>query len=140
VDIAIPRGTHANRIKYPPVKFYRFALNAWNAGIDEHELDGHKIRIYDLAKTIADCFKFRNRIGIDAAREALKVAVTEKGITGQNGVKSRNLINATKEVTGITHEKIASHFVRDLRQQILIYKTSRDFRFCRMSRPATFVR
>jgi len=87
VDIAIPRGTHANRIKYPPVKFYRFALNVWNGGIDEHELDGHKIRIYDLAKTIADCFKFRNRIGIDAAREALKVAVTEKGITGQSGDK-----------------------------------------------------
>jgi len=108
VDIVIPRGIHANRIKYPPVKFYRFALNAWNAGIDEHELDGHKIRIYGLAKTIADCFKFRNRIGIDAAREALKVAVIEKGITGQSVVKSRNLINATKEVNGITDEKIAA--------------------------------
>jgi len=47
------------------------------------------------------------------------------------------LDNATKETNGITHEKIASHFVRDLQQQILIYKTSRDFTFCRMSRPAT---
>ncbi len=80
VDIAIPQGTHANRIKYPPVRFYRFAPNAWKTGIEEYKLEGHKIRVYNLAKTIADCFKFRNRIGIDVAREALKVAVTEKGI------------------------------------------------------------
>ena len=79
VDIAIPQGTHANRIKYPPVKFYRFAPNAWKTGIEEYKLEGHKIRVYNLAKTIADCFKFRNRIGINTAREALKVAVTEKG-------------------------------------------------------------
>ncbi len=42
--------------------------------------EGHRIKVYSLAKTIADCFKFRNRIGIDPARDALKVAVTEKGI------------------------------------------------------------
>ena len=80
VNIAIPRGTHANRIKYPPVRFYRFVPNAWKAGIEEREIEGHKIRLYNLAKTIADCFKFRNKIGMDVARDALKVAVTEKSI------------------------------------------------------------
>jgi len=80
VDIAIPRGAHANKMKYPPVRFYRFASNAWKAGIEEHEIEDHKIKVYNLAKTIADCFKFRNRIGADVARDALKVAVTEKGI------------------------------------------------------------
>ena len=80
VDIAIPRGAHANKMKYPPVRFYRFASNTWKAGIEEHEIEGHKIKVYNLAKTIADCFKFRNRIGADVARDALKVAVTEKGI------------------------------------------------------------
>lgn len=80
VDIAIPRGAHANKMKYPPVRFYRFASNTWRAGIEEHEIEDHKIKIYNLAKTIADCFKFRNRIGADVARDALKVAVTEKGI------------------------------------------------------------
>ncbi len=78
VDIAIPRRTHANWIKYPPVKFYQFAPSSWGAGIESHEIEGHKIRIYSLAKTVADCFKFRNKIGIDVAREALKFAVTEK--------------------------------------------------------------
>lgn len=80
VDLAIPQGTHANRIKYPPVRFYRFAPKTWKAGIEEHELEGYKIKVYSFAKTIADCFKFRNKIGTDVARDALKVAVTEKGI------------------------------------------------------------
>lgn len=80
VDIAIPRGSHANKIKYPPVRFYRFAPKAWEAGTEEHKIGGHKFRVYNLAKTIADCFKFRNKIGIDVAREALKTALTEKGI------------------------------------------------------------
>ena len=78
VAIAIPRGAHANKIKYPPVKFYRFASKSWEAGIEEHKIAGHKIRIYSLAKTIADCFKFRNKIGMDVVREALKAAITEK--------------------------------------------------------------
>ncbi len=80
IDIAIPSGARANRIKYPPVKFYRFSPAAWEAGIEEYEIAGHKIKIYSLAKTIADCFKFRNKIGADVARDAVKIAVTEKGI------------------------------------------------------------
>jgi len=80
VDMAIPRGTRANRIKYPPIRFYQFATEIWKAGIEEHKIEGSKIRVYSLSKTIADCFKFRNKIGIDVARDALKVAVREKGI------------------------------------------------------------
>jgi len=80
VDVAIPRGTHAYRIKYPPVRFYRFDSEAWKAGLEEHKIRGYRIKVYNLAKTIADCFKFRNKIGINVAREALKVAITEKNI------------------------------------------------------------
>lgn len=80
VDIAIPAGTRANKIKYPPVRFYRFSPKAWEAGIENREIEGHKVRVYNLAKTIVDCFKFRNKIGMDVARGALKTAVTEKNI------------------------------------------------------------
>jgi len=80
VDIAIPRLTHANRIKYPPVKFYQFSFSSWEAGIEEHVFSGHKIRVYNLAKTIVDCFKFRNRVGTDVARNALKTALEEKKV------------------------------------------------------------
>jgi len=80
INIAIPRGTYANKINYPPVKFYRFASKAWEAGIEKHEIEGYQVKVYSLAKTIADCFKFRNKIGMDVAREALKIAITEKGV------------------------------------------------------------
>lgn len=80
VNLAIPRGTHANKIKYPPVRFCQFAFPAWEAGITEHEIDGHKIRIYSLAKTIADCFKFRNKIGVSVAIDSLKIAVLQKHV------------------------------------------------------------
>jgi len=80
VNIAIPRSAHANRITYPPAKFYRFAPEAWKAGVEEHKIGNHTLRIYGLAKTIADCFKFRNQIGVNVARDALKAAMREKGI------------------------------------------------------------
>lgn len=83
LDVAIPRGSHANKIKYPPVQYYRFAPNTWEAGIEIHKMEGHQIRIYNLARTVADCFKFRNKVGADVARDALKTAVIEKKIKPQ---------------------------------------------------------
>jgi len=79
VDMAIERGTRIYRTEYPPIKFYRFSEKTWNAGVEKHNIEGKIIKIYCLPKTIADCFKFRNKIGIDVAREALKIAVREKG-------------------------------------------------------------
>ena len=81
VDLAIPRGAHANKISHPPVKYYRFTLDAWKAGIEVQKIVGQEVRIYSLAKTIADCFKFRNKIGIDVARSALKTALAEKKVS-----------------------------------------------------------
>lgn len=78
IEIAIPRHSHANIIVYPPVKFYRFAPQVWKAGIEVHQIDGHPVQVYSLAKTLADCFKFRNKIGANVARDALKAAITEK--------------------------------------------------------------
>lgn len=80
VQIAIPRGQHANKIKYPPVRFYRFAPNSWETGLEEPGIEGRRIRVYSLARTVVDCFKFRSKIGLDVARDALKVAVAEKGV------------------------------------------------------------
>jgi len=80
VDLAIPRGTHANKLDYPPIRFYRFAQETWKVGIEQHKIDNYSIRVYGLAKTVADCFKFRNKIGLDVARNALKEAVTEKRV------------------------------------------------------------
>lgn len=72
--IAMPRGSHAPRIDYPPIKMVQFTGEAYTAGVETVERDGIKLRVYDVAKTVADCFKHRNKIGLDVALEALKDA------------------------------------------------------------------
>lgn len=74
VWIAMPRGSHPPRVDYPPVKMVQFTGDAYTAGIEEVDRDGVKLRVYSVAKTVADCFKHRNKIGLDVALEALKDA------------------------------------------------------------------
>jgi len=76
VWIAMPRGSHPPRLDYPPVKMVQFTGDAYSAGIEEVERDGIKLRVYSVAKTVADCFKHRNKVGLDVALEALKDART----------------------------------------------------------------
>lgn len=70
--IAMPRGNHVPRIDYPPIKMVQMTREVYMAGIEEHQRDGVKLRVYCAAKTVADCFKHRNKIGLDVALEALK--------------------------------------------------------------------
>jgi predicted transcriptional regulator of viral defense system len=72
VYIALPRGSEEPRLGYPPIRVFKFSGQAFTEGIESHEIDSIRIRVYCPAKTIADCFKFRNKIGIDAVIEALK--------------------------------------------------------------------
>jgi len=72
VYIALPREVKAPRIDYPPLDIVYLSKKPYSAGIEEYNLDGIKVRIYSREKTIADCFKFRNKIGMDIALEALK--------------------------------------------------------------------
>ncbi|MDP2828047.1 MAG: type IV toxin-antitoxin system AbiEi family antitoxin domain-containing protein [Sulfuricellaceae bacterium] len=76
--IAMPRGSHTPRIDYPPVKMIQFSGEAYAQGIEVHERDQVTLRVYGIAKTIADCFKHRNKIGLDVALEALKDARAKK--------------------------------------------------------------
>ena len=73
VSIAIPRDSRIPRIHYPPVAVHKFAPESFQTGIEEHRIDGVIVRIYSPEKTLADCFKFRNKIGMDVVLEALKL-------------------------------------------------------------------
>jgi predicted transcriptional regulator of viral defense system len=73
VSIALEKGAESPRIDHPPIVVYRFSQASLAAGIEEHEIDGVKIRVYSPEKTIADCFKFRNKIGMDIVLEAFKL-------------------------------------------------------------------
>ena len=70
--MAIQRGAEFPRLEYPPIKVYWFRDQAFTAGVEIHKLDGVDIRIYSPEKTLADCFKFRNKIGLDTAVEAVR--------------------------------------------------------------------
>ena len=78
ISLALEKGAESPRIDYPPVTVYRFSRTSLAAGIEEHEIDGVKVRVYSAEKTIADCFKFRNKIGMDIVLEALKLYRTRK--------------------------------------------------------------
>ena len=72
VYFALPRNVKTPKIQYPPIRVFHFSGEAYQAGMVEHDLDGVKVKIYDREKTIADCFKFREKIGMDVALEAVK--------------------------------------------------------------------
>lgn len=69
--MALPPRTRSASIDYPPMRFIRMSGEAFTTGIEEHILEGQTVRIYDVAKTVVDSFKFRNKIGMDIALEAL---------------------------------------------------------------------
>ncbi|HYI11813.1 MAG TPA: type IV toxin-antitoxin system AbiEi family antitoxin domain-containing protein [Thermoanaerobaculia bacterium] len=71
VWIALDRKQRKPVVEYPPLQIVRFSGDALTAGIEEHSIEGQQVRVYTLAKTIADCFKYRNKIGLDVALEAL---------------------------------------------------------------------
>jgi len=64
----------------PPVRVFWFTGKAFTEGIDTPELDGLAVRIYSTEKTLADCFKYRNKIGLDTAVEALKRYVSSRRV------------------------------------------------------------
>lgn len=80
VWITMPRGSHAPRIAYPPIRMIQASGDAYAQGVEVHVLDQVEVRVYGVAKTVADCFKHRNKIGLDVALEALKEARTHKGV------------------------------------------------------------
>jgi predicted transcriptional regulator of viral defense system len=73
VYVALERGTEAPRLTHPPVRIFWFSGQALTHGIQKHKIDGVLVRIYSPEKTIADCFKYRNKIGLATAIEALKL-------------------------------------------------------------------
>lgn len=78
VYVALPSFSRTPRISHPPTRFFRLSKASYTAGIETHTVDGIPIRIYSPEKTVADCFKFRNRVGLDTAIEALKLCRSRK--------------------------------------------------------------
>ncbi len=74
VWLAIPNKARAPKMDYPPLRIVRFSGAALTEGIEERQIDSVTVRVTNVARTVADCFKFRNKVGLDVAMEALQEA------------------------------------------------------------------
>ena len=80
VYCAIPRDIHQPRIDYPPVRFFRFSESSYLDGVESHTMSGTTMQVYNVEKTLADCFKYRNQIGMDVVLEALHLYRERKSL------------------------------------------------------------
>lgn len=80
VWIAVAKGDSRPRLDYPPVRITVLSGAAFTFGVERHLIDGVPVRVYSAAKTVADCFKFRNRLGLDVALEALREGLRAKRV------------------------------------------------------------
>jgi predicted transcriptional regulator of viral defense system len=80
VSIAVPRGTRVPRLLSPSIRVVQVSPDLFDSGIEKHRVEGQTVRVYSLARTVADCFRFRNKIGLDVALEALSEAWRSKRI------------------------------------------------------------
>jgi len=81
VWLAIGRQAWKPRVDAPPVRFVRFSGKALEEGVEEHNIEGVTVKVYCAAKTVADCFKYRNKIGLDVAIEALRDCRRQRAAT-----------------------------------------------------------
>lgn len=81
VWLAIENQAAKPKLNYPPLRIVRFSGAAFTEGVGEHVVDGVTVRVTSVAKTVADCFKYRNKIGLDVALEALREAWHAKRMT-----------------------------------------------------------
>jgi len=96
VSIALPKGAETPRVDYPPIRVHRFSETALKEGIETHQIDSVSIKIYCPEKTLADCFKFRNKLGMDIVLEALKFYKTRKKFNLEKLIKYAKVCRVEK--------------------------------------------
>jgi predicted transcriptional regulator of viral defense system len=80
---ALPRTARPPRSPAVPLQVVRLSPASYADGVEEHRIEGQPVRVYSAAKTVADCFKFRNRVGVDVALEALRDAWRRRKATAE---------------------------------------------------------
>ena len=98
VWIAMDRRAAHPRGDISQLRIVRFSGKALTEGIEEHEIAGVRVRIYNPAKTIADCFKYRNKIGLDVALEALRQVIQERKCTADDLWKYANICRVSRVI------------------------------------------
>lgn len=73
VSIALRRGSEKPRLSFPPVRFFWMSGRAFEDGVEQRPLNGVPLSVFNVEKTLADCFKYRNKIGMDVVLDALRL-------------------------------------------------------------------
>lgn len=96
VHVALPRGAEEPRLDHPPIQTYRFGGASYTEGVEKHDIDGVAVHIYSPEKTLADCFKFRNRIGLDTAVEAIRLYHERRRFKADEILRYASICRVTK--------------------------------------------
>ena len=96
VWIALKQGAWTPRFEYPPIRVVRFSGPSLTFGAMEHTIEGAKIKVYSPAKTVADCFKFRSKIGMDLPFKPFGNAFAKRRQPWMNSGKQRRFVESPK--------------------------------------------
>jgi len=99
VWLAIRQHSRIPVMNNPRARFVMLSENYYDYGIEEHNMDGVKVRVYSAAKTVADCFRFRNQIGLDVAMEALREGIRRKLFTISELMNAAKVCRTAKIIT-----------------------------------------
>jgi predicted transcriptional regulator of viral defense system len=99
ISLAVPRGNyHAIKLSIP-VTVYRFNPDTFDEGLEAHRIGEMPVKIYSAARTVVDCFKFRNKLGLDVALEALRLARQRKKLQNRELLHYAHLLRVEKPMT-----------------------------------------
>lgn len=93
VHLAVPRGSYKHIKLSMPVTVYQFDPKTFNEGLETHRIGGMPLKIYSVARTVVDCFKFRNKLGLDVALEALRLARQRKRVQNRELLRYARLLS-----------------------------------------------
>jgi len=94
--LTVPKSSRKPKIKYPPLNLTYVSDPAYSFGIQKHVINGVLVKIYSPAKTVADCFKFRSKVGLDVAIEALRTARRSRKATMDELMKAAKVDRVLK--------------------------------------------
>ena len=99
VQLAVPRGTYSKiKLDPLPVRVFRFDAKTFELGLEFHDLGGARVRVYNPARAVVDCFKFRNKLGLDIALEALRFARERKKASNRDLLHYARLLRVERVI------------------------------------------
>lgn len=97
--LAVERKSRKPKVSYPPVRSFFFTGSCFHEGIEVHRIMEQDVRIYNAPKTVIDCFRWRNRVGLDVALEGARSYLKKRGASPSKLMEYAKLCKVEKLVT-----------------------------------------